>query len=95
MKNYIGATLLSLLFISNSVIAAEQQCVIDAPKSVPSLRYVIYNNGTVKDIKTGLTWMRCSVGKHWDAESQTCSGDAFLAGWQLTLVNVKNINNRD
>ncbi|PST96407.1 DUF1566 domain-containing protein [Photobacterium iliopiscarium] len=93
MKNSIGATLLSLLLISNSVIAAEQQCVIDAPKSAPSSRYIVNNNGTAKDIKTGLTWMRCTVGKHWDTELQTCSGDAFLAGWQVTLVNVKNINN--
>jgi len=59
-------------------------------------RYQIVANGSeIKDIQTGLTWARCSVGQHWDgisclseprrytfSEAQGLAG----AGWRLPTV---------
>jgi hypothetical protein len=36
-------------------------------------------DGTVTDTRTGLTWMRCSVGQTWTGS--TCSGDAAYYSW--------------
>ena len=29
---------------------------------------------TVKDVTTGVTWLRCSVGQAWDPSLETCTG---------------------
>lgn len=30
---------------------------------------------TIKDVSTGVTWLRCSVGQAWDPSIETCTGD--------------------
>ena len=30
---------------------------------------------TVKDLQSGTTWLRCSVGQAWDPALDTCTGD--------------------
>ena len=30
---------------------------------------------TVKDLQSGTTWLRCSVGQAWDPELDSCTGD--------------------
>ena len=30
---------------------------------------------TVKDVTTGVTWLRCSVGQVWDPSVETCTGE--------------------
>jgi len=30
---------------------------------------------TVKDVTTGVTWLRCSVGQAWDPSVETCTGE--------------------
>ena len=30
---------------------------------------------TVKDLETGTTWLRCSVGQAWDPQFDTCTGE--------------------
>jgi len=30
---------------------------------------------TVKDLQSGTTWLRCSVGQAWDPAVDTCTGD--------------------
>lgn len=34
----------------------------------------ISQQNTVKDLKNGTTWLRCSVGQAWDPALQTCTG---------------------
>ena len=34
----------------------------------------ISQNNTVKDLKTGTIWLRCSVGQAWDPALNTCTG---------------------
>jgi hypothetical protein len=33
--------------------------------STPLERFKDNGNGTLTDIKTGMTWMRCALGQHW------------------------------
>ena len=42
-------------------------------------RYLDNSDGTVTDIKTKLTWQRCSVGQTWIGN--TCTGLAFRVVW--------------
>jgi len=30
---------------------------------------------TVRDLQSGITWLRCSVGQAWDPALDTCTGD--------------------
>ncbi|RQV18149.1 DUF1566 domain-containing protein [Burkholderia cenocepacia] len=42
-------------------------CFAGSASTLIDNRYLIQGNGaTVKDTRTGLTWMRCSVGQKWD-----------------------------
>jgi len=47
---------------------------------VISSQYKINGDGTVKDLKTGLTWMQCAIGQQW--KNNTCSGTAQRFNWQ-------------
>ena len=38
--------------------------------------------GVVKDSRTGLEWMRCSLGQQWSATANTCTGDIKKFNWQ-------------
>lgn len=42
----------------------------------------------VRDVKTGLIWMRCSVGQKWDGSA--CQGDATRYSWGKALAVPKN-----
>ncbi|SMY36246.1 hypothetical protein PMAL9190_02280 [Photobacterium malacitanum] len=85
--------ILVIAIFANSVYAAPDQiCLQGVPLSAPNSRYIMNNNGTVKDIKTGLTWMRCLVGMHWDATENSCTGEPMVNSWQSALMTVKNIN---
>jgi hypothetical protein len=39
--------------------------------------------GLVKDIKTGLIWMRCTMGQNWDGS--TCQGNSTNYEWQQAM----------
>lgn len=42
-------------------------------------RYIDHEDGTVTDMQSGLTWMRCSVGQNWDGT--TCQGEVTKMDW--------------
>lgn len=93
MKKTIAPLLISCMLFSQGVVAAEEQrCMNDTPRSAPHSRYLFNDNGTVKDLKTGLIWMRCTVGMQWDQAQKTCTQHPHLAGWQSTLMTVSMIN---
>ncbi|HEC20502.1 MAG TPA: DUF1566 domain-containing protein [Gammaproteobacteria bacterium] len=48
------------------------------------------NNGTLTDIDSGLTWMRCSLGQQW--KNHTCQGQATPFTWQAAQAAVKKLN---
>lgn len=47
--------------------------------------FIDNKDGTITDVKTNLTWQRCSIGQSWNALSSTCNGIA------LTFNNADSI----
>ena len=75
MKNHIlRLTLWSLLF------STIQTAWADGCETASSTdRFDVNADGTVTELHTGLTWMRCAVGQQWDGAD--CKGDAQLLTW--------------
>ncbi|MGR5401467.1 DUF1566 domain-containing protein [Vibrio harveyi] len=88
MKKLITA--LSIVLASQAAMAA-QECSTDFAKTAPNTRYTYSDKGTVTDLKTGLTWMRCAVGENWDTANKTCTGAATTMSWQLALQTAEQI----
>lgn len=58
-----------------------RQARLDAENVSPEVRlqeelkhFTIVAPGVVKDNRTGLQWMRCSLGQEWNEKEQTCNG---------------------
>lgn len=48
--------------------------------------------GVVKDSRTGLEWMRCSLGQEWDEKSRNCIGFIDKYPWRQAAESAKKIN---
>lgn len=82
--------LLALLLLlsacsSRDTLTVRQSDLIDG-------RYVILNDQTVYDTRTGLQWMRCSLGQQWDGS--TCSGNADRTRWDEASTQIRALNQR-
>ncbi|BCL73250.1 hypothetical protein TUMSATVNIG1_52230 [Vibrio nigripulchritudo] len=86
--------MLTMLLTLTSSGAMAQICAADITKSAPNSRFVAEDNGTVKDLKTGLVWMRCPLGKTWNNASGSCSGENLGTQWQTILNEVADINSK-
>ncbi len=53
-------------------------------------RYRDHDDGTVTDVRTGLQWMRCSLGQTW--RGRTCVGEAETYNWQAALDAADTLN---
>lgn len=91
MKHILIATLITLF----SNIAIAQECSIDITRTAANTRYVTSDKGTVTDQLTGLTWMRCQLGKNWDSGTQSCTGTVQTSLWQSALTTVEAINDEN
>lgn len=91
MKKLLSTTLLALC----STTALAQECSADITKTASNTRYFAHENGTVTDMLTGLTWMRCQVGKTWNASSKKCTGTAERYFWQSALTMIESVNDVD
>ena len=86
----IVLTLAIGLFQLGSVWAYE--CDTHArPYSTPIERFDINHDGTLTDIQTGLTWMRCALGQQWNGK--TCVGNAESYSGQNAIAQATHINN--
>ncbi|USD35880.1 MULTISPECIES: DUF1566 domain-containing protein [Ferrimonas] len=88
MKRIIITSILALL----SSAAMAQNCQSDMDMTAPNARFAKYDSGIVKDLKTGLTWMRCPIGKTWDKASGRCQGSSSGMLWPSALNEVQAIN---
>lgn len=52
----------------------------------PTSAYVLHDDGTVTDPRTGLMWKRCAEGQAWDAAASTCTGEATSLAWGAALA---------
>ena len=48
--------------------------------------------GVVKDSRTGLEWMCCSLGQQWQADANDCSGKVKYYTWQEAQDIAKKLN---
>ncbi|WP_158291705.1 DUF1566 domain-containing protein [Lampropedia puyangensis] len=88
-----------LIALSTAILLpnlAWSACKDSTPSATPS-RFEL-KEAHVLDHQTGLTWMRCSIGKQWDGQS--CTGDVQLMnlaaaqeaakkqgqGWQVPTI---------
>lgn len=51
-----------------------QQCHPDIYATTPVSRFITIDDGTLIDRRSGLMWMRCSLGQHW--QNNHCTGKA-------------------
>lgn len=58
--------------------------------STPASDFVLDARGTVTHLKTGLMWMRCSLGQTWDGTS--CNGFPSNYSWQGALQEADKFN---
>ena len=65
-------------------------CRDNITQTTPSENFIDNDNGTVTDIRTGLIWMRCSLGQTWDGA--TCTGTALQYTWQQALQVAESYN---
>ena len=49
----------------------------------------ISQQNTVKDLKNGTTWLRCSVGQAWDPALQTCTGQIIKLNHSQVTFAIK------
>ena len=59
-------------------------------KSTIEGRYLDNKDGTIKDTRTNLQWMRCSLGQEW--MMNTCVGKPSEYQWDMALSKAKDLN---
>ena len=85
-------TRLGLIFCFCCLLSnvSAQQCDNSRPLSTPDDNFFINDNGTVTDVESGLTWMRCAVGQKW--QGNTCAGAAITYSWPQAFKVEDTIN---
>lgn len=77
---------------ASNMEARELQAAAAAAQRDAAKYYSVVFPGVVKDSRTGLQWMRCSLGQDWDEKSKTCNGNVRDYGWQAALDIADKIN---
>lgn len=78
MKNLLPIVLITSLIATPAWSAV---CTTDSsPLQTSAERFKDNGNGTLTDVQTGMTWMRCALGQTWDGT--TCSGKPDGYSWQ-------------
>ncbi len=67
-----------------------QLCNKAIPATTPTEQFIDNKDGSVTDTKSGLTWMRCTLGQQWDGK--TCTGDYLESTWQEALQATERLN---
>lgn len=74
-----------LFVVLFSCSAFAQTCYFDSVKqTTPVAQFIDNHDGTILDARTGLVWMKCSVGQTY--QNETCLGEATLfSSWSEAL----------
>ncbi len=84
---YSACSLAFLLVLSPVSFAHE--CTGNV-RSADAQRFDDNRDGTLTDIDSGLTWMRCALGQHWDGHS--CLGQPHRYTWQSAQQAARQYN---
>lgn len=80
-----------LLLFHTASIAWSYSCEHKANYALEhSDRFDVDADGTLTDIKSGLTWMRCSIGQTWNGNS--CIGTSVSIPWQIAIQATQKLN---
>lgn len=60
------------------------------PAATPTVDFIDNRDGTVTHKRTGLVWMRCSLGQNWEKES--CAGVVKKYPWKKALQAAPGLN---
>lgn len=64
-----------------------QICRNDITPTTPTRDFTFHDDGTVTHHKTGLMWMRCTLGQNWNGATCTSSGQTYT--WDGALQAAK------
>ena len=67
-------------------------CTANASESDAAKHFSSVAPGVVEDSRTGLEWMRCSLGQDWSEKSKTCTGSVRTYTWQGALDIANKLN---
>jgi hypothetical protein len=85
--------LLMVLSVTTAPVWAEVVCTNQntaVPATTPTADFVLHGDGTVTHTRTGLMWMRCSLGQ--ELTSSGCSGSASRYTWRNALNAAQDVN---
>lgn len=88
IRHYFLATCCALLLLLSDTLPA-YECA-DQARSTTSQRFDDNQDGTLTDIDSGLTWMRCAQGQRWDGD--TCLGQAEPYNWLSAQHAAQQLN---
>ena len=75
-----------MLAVTNS---NAQTCHIDTETaSTPTINFIDYKNGTVKDQKTGLMWKKCFENRIWNSSTNGCDEGnilTYIPNWDIQI----------
>ncbi len=86
------ALALSVSLFSFSISWAADNCKGMGLETAPASQFKNNGDGTVTDKKSGLTWMKCSVGMSWDGK--ICAGDAYRENWRKAKSEAQSLNKK-
>lgn len=81
--------ILCFLILIHTNLSFAQTCNPNIIATTPNSRYLMNADGTTVDKKTGLTWMRCVLGKTWSGNA--CTGSSTQYSLQGGLQVAANI----
>ncbi len=91
MTNKIISSLFLAVGLLSTVVLEAQTCPAGITKTNPTSSYTLNGDGTATDNKTGLTWMRCSLGQTWNAVNATCDNAATTFTWKEALDTAESL----
>lgn len=89
-KNLLRISVCLVVALLSQSPHAEECAPGPRAQTTPTERFTLNENGTVLDKSTGLTWMRCTFGQHWDGA--TCTGTTTRLTWQDTDWSKDTVN---
>jgi len=85
-----------MMVVVTFIVAASpvmaQKCDTSRPATAPLSRFEATTNGSMKDTKTRLVWLRCSLGMSWNGSS--CEGQTLTYTWREAVTEVNELNAR-
>lgn len=80
-----------LLALGGAQAWADQSCdTVSYPMSTSVDRFHDNGDGTLTDLRSGLMWMRCSLGQSWSGSA--CSGEPGTYTWESAQSAASEIN---